>query len=179
MIVAIDPGVQGAIAFMSDEGELLGIEDMPVDKVMVGGKARSRVSRVRMVALVRGMTGQAFIERPEGRPLPTKDRATGATVMRQPGAAGMLSFGESFGTAATACVAGGLALTEVAPKEWKRAIGAPADKDACRRLAAEWFPDFAPMFVRKMDDGRAESAILARYGYRVLTGRTIRHAQIP
>lgn len=178
MIIAIDPGAQGAIAFMSDDGQLLAVEDMPVDQVVVGGKKRSRISRVRMVALLKGAEGHAFIERPEGRPLPTRDKNTGATVMRQPGAAGMLSFGESFGTAATACVAAGLALTEVAPKEWKRQIGASADKDACRRLAAEWFPAFAHMFEHKKDDGRGEAAIMARYGHRVITGRTLNHATI-
>ena len=36
MIVGVDPGAAGAVAYLSDAGELLAVDDMPVDKVQVG-----------------------------------------------------------------------------------------------------------------------------------------------
>lgn len=171
LIVAIDAGVGGAIAFLDFNGNLLNVEDMPIDEVQVGRNMRKRVSDVRLLALLDGMKGgHAFIERPEGRPMRSRNKATGQIEMRQPGAAGMLAFGESFGIARCACVAKGLTLTEARPGEWKRAMGVPGDKQECRRRASELFPAFAPLFARVKDDGRAEAAIFALWGRRQIQG---------
>lgn len=171
LVVGIDVGLEGAIAFLNDDG-LLGIEDMPVDRVTVGEKVRGRISDVRLLhVLSSGVGAQAFIERPEGRPMRSRDKMTGQTVLRQPGAAGMLSLGESFGITRCACVAQRMSVTEIRPGEWKRGMGVPGDKDEARRRAAEMFPNFARMFALKKWDGRAEAALMALWGLRRIRGR--------
>lgn len=170
LIVGIDTGLQGAIAFLdAATRNLLGIEDMPVDRVTVGASTkaktvRGRVSAVAVVALLKGMEGHAFLERPEARPLRGRDRATGAITLRQPGAAGMLAFGESYGVVYCACIAAGLRVTEVRPGSWKREMSISGDKDEARRRACELFPTWASYFARVKDDGRAEAALLALWG---------------
>lgn len=169
MLVGIDPGAEGAIAFMLPDGTLLGISDMPIDKVQQGKFLRSRISPSRLLAILAGSAGgHAFIERPEGFPIITRSKATGQRETRQPSSKNMLSFGEMFGIALCACVASGLAVTEIGPGAWKRAMGVPADKKEARRIAALKFPKFAAEFARVKDDGRAEAAILALYGQRQL-----------
>ena len=51
MIVAIDPGITGAIAWF-DLDQLIAIDDMPVEKVRVGKTMRSRVDPRRLVDML-------------------------------------------------------------------------------------------------------------------------------
>lgn len=171
IILGIDTGAQGALAFMLPDGTLLGIEDMPIDKVQQGKFLRSRVSPARLLSLMKGAAGgHVFIERPEGFPIITRNKQTGKRETRQPSSKNMLSFGEMFGITLCACVATGLAVTEIDPGGWKRAMSVPANKDEARRIATLKFPLFADMFARDRDDGRAEACLLALYGQRQLIG---------
>src|SRR3954470_15883887 len=124
LLVGIDCGAEGAIAYMQPDGTLLHIEDMPVDKVQQGKFLRSRISPARLLLLLNGyQDAQVFIERPEGFPIITRSKTTGQRETRQPSAKNMLSFGEMFGITLCACVAAGMAVTEVGPGTWKRAMG--------------------------------------------------------
>ena len=59
----------------------------------------------------------------------------------------------------------GLPLERVRPSAWKMAMGLRGKpKAASRGMATELFPDFADQFRRVKDDGRAEAALIARYG---------------
>jgi crossover junction endodeoxyribonuclease RuvC len=172
IVVGIDSGAGGAIAFLESEtNELLHIEDMPVDRTQVGKSVRSRISRSRLLALLMRVRGAAgFVERPIGFPLRQTNKKTGQTESRQPGAAGMLAMGENYGAVIMGCTAAEISLTEVRPGVWKRALSVPAAKDDARRRAAEIWPIWAAHFARVKDDGKAESALLALYGSRVLRG---------
>jgi len=174
LVVGFDIGLQGAIGFYdSDLRILLKVVDMPVDRFTVGGKVRGRVSDVRLLLELAGTRGgHAFLERPEARPMRGRDKNTGGTVLRTPGAACMLAFGEGYGMVHCACVASGLALTEVRPGVWKRDMGVSGDKDEARRRAMEMFPTFASEFVRVKDDGRGEACLIAVWGSRQLGRRT-------
>ena len=173
LVLGIDVGISGAVAYLSwPEGELLDIEDMPTDRVTVSNKTRNRVSDVRFLALLPQGGAHAFIERPEGRPMRGKDKRTGQTVLRTPGAAGMLAFGESFGIVRCACTAKGLAVTEMRPGAWKSAMVVSGDKDEARRRAAELAPRMAAKFARKGDDGRAEAYLLGPLRGPAIEGKT-------
>ena len=175
IVVGIDVGLTGAVAFLDSSRQvLLDVIDMPVDRIAVNdSKDRGRVSDVRLLAILAGARGaHAFIEEPEGRPIAFRDKATGQRMARQPGAAGMLSLGTSYGIARCACTASGLVLTNVRPGAWKRSLGISGSKDDSRRRAAELFPDFAHMFALKKSDGRAEAALIALWGARQIMGRT-------
>ena len=59
----------------------------------------------------------------------------------------------------------------VTPQKWKRhfrLIG--SDKEASRTMALRLFPACAEHFQRKKDHGRAEAALLARYGAETFGG---------
>lgn len=173
--VGIDPGSSGAIAFLDSEtGELLSIYDIPIDKVQVGKHLRSRINRPKLLDILYSARGaDVFTERPEARPMRGTDKRTGQTTLRQPGAMGMMTLGENYGTLLMGLTAAGMALTEVRPGIWKKAMSVSASKDEARRRAQELFPKFSDFFALKNDDGRAEAAILGLYGIRVLKGKLV------
>lgn len=158
LIVGCDPGAKGAIAYVLD-GNLVSIEDMPADEVKVGGKVRTRVNSALVAEALNPLgvrIGHVYIENVNARPME--------------GAAGAFSFGVSCGILHGVCGSLGLPMTLITPAEWKRAMRCPADKGAARKRACELFPAHAARFSRVKDDGRAEAAMLALYGYQLSKG---------
>lgn len=178
VVLGIDVGLQGGIAYLDvDTEELLLVEDMPTDRTMVGSKERGRVDRPRLLSLLMSAKGAyAFAERPDYRPMRQTDKRTGQTTLRQIGSAGAGMFGEGYGCVVMGCTAAGMSLTEVRPGSWKRALSVPAGKDDAVRRAREIWPTMLHMFVGPRGgllDGRAESALIALYGARVVKGRIL------
>lgn len=54
-------------------------------------------------------------------------------------------------------------VSMVRPQVWKKYFNLPACKDRAREKAAQRFGQWAGLFNRKKDDGRAEAALLAEY----------------
>lgn len=151
MILGIDPGASGALAWLSPSGELLAVEDMPHVVVTVSGKDRKRISAPMLADLIREtMPTAAFVEK--------------VGAMPGQGTASMFSFGFSAGLVDGVLAGLGVPVTYVTPQAWKRAAGLNSDKSAVRLRAAQLFPDMARHFARVKDDGRAEAALIARYG---------------
>lgn len=175
IVVGCDPGSSGAIAFLDvDTNALLAVHDIPIDKVQVGKHMRSRINRPKLLHILYQARGAAvFTERPEARPMRGTNKQTGQTTLRQPGAMGMMTLGENYGTLLMGLTAAEMALTEVRPGIWKKAMSVSASKDDARRRAEELFPYMINTFARKMDSDRAEAAILGLYGIRVLKGNLI------
>lgn len=158
MIVGIDPGVDGAIAFVED-GALVNVEDMPT--LGDGPKGRRRVNASIFAVTMadaahkatshRGIT-HVFVE--DVGPMPRE------------GAVGAFSFGRGCGVLEGAIAALGLPYSFIRPQEWKRIIGirAGAAKDASRSLAIRTWPTMAKLFARVKDDGRAEACLIALAG---------------
>lgn len=178
MIVGgIDPGVQGAISYIDynscGQSTIVAIFDMPIDKVEKAGHYRSMVNRFSLLSIVRQYPGVPMIvERPDFRPMIYTDRKTGRDMQRQVGAAGMGSFGISYGCVLMATTVCDVSLTEISPGSWKRAMSVKGDKDDARRRAQETFPAGAGYFVLKKHDGRAEATLMAVYHARKLIGNT-------
>lgn len=177
MVCGVDPGVAGAIAVvdLTPDGAaaIISVYDMPVDKVERGGHTRSSVNRFQLLGVFQRYTGVAVItERPDFRPMRTTNKRTGVDEFRQVGAAGMGSFGISYGVVLMGTTACGMPLTEISPGAWKRAMGVKGDKDDSRRRAMELFPAWSGLFQRKKDDGRAEATLLALYHAQRLRGET-------
>ncbi len=171
IIIGIDPGATGAVAFLDSDNEaLLDVVDIPVHKVLSGKTERMRVDRNGLLEIMnRASQGShCFIERPEAHPLVFKNKTTGRTETRQPGAAGMFAFGENFGCCLMAATAIRIPLTEIRPGTWKRALSLSASKDETRRRCQELFPTFGYAFARVKDDGRGDATMLALYGARSL-----------
>jgi len=171
LVLGVDIGAGGAFAFLTPDGDLMDVVDMPVDVIQIGKHKRSRVSPHRLLALLRGAQGaHAFLEQPTYRPMKRRDPQTGETEDAHMGAAGAGAFGESYGAVLMGIVAAGCAYTEVRPGVWGRAIKLHGGKDDARRMASRLFPAHADRFSRQKDDGRADAALIGWWGARELRG---------
>lgn len=149
MIAAIDPGAAGAIAFLSPDGALASVVDMPA--VKVGTKLRVAPQAVALLLAAR-RPSHCFIEQ--------------VGAMPGQGVVSMFAFGQAVGILDGAVAALGIPVSYIAPAAWKRGMQVSADKGSSRRRAMQLFPSHADAFQRVRDDGRAEAALLGVYGLR-------------
>lgn len=155
MIVGIDPGASGAIAWLDDMGHLIEVADLPVQKI----NGRSVLMPAMLAAILRRphrMPVHCFLERVASRP--------------GEGAVGAFSFGQGFGMLQGVLAALGVPVTLVTPTKWKGHHRLPADKGAARLRAAQLWPGLAVEFCRVKDDGRAEAALIGLYGANSMQG---------
>ena len=153
LIAGIDPGITGAIAWLSPDGFLIEVEDLPVVEVKVGTSMRRRM----VPAILGDMLGEAprrpahvFLEEVSSRP--------------GEGAVGAFSFGRGFGQIEGVLAGLNIPFTLVRPAAWKKAMGVPADKGSARLRASQLWPGAAKRFARVKDDGRSEAALIGLWG---------------
>ena len=153
-IATIDPGNSGAIAILSDAGDLIEIFDMPTVSVTVGKKQRNVVSAPLLATMLRAHDpAEIWLEKVSTRP--------------GEGAVGAFAFGRGVGVIEGVAAALGKPLSTVTPAVWKKATGCPADKGGARARAMQLFPTAADQFKRVKDDGRAEAALIGVYACRL------------
>jgi len=113
MIVGIDPGASGGIAWLSDNGHLIEVRDLPVVKVG---------SHTRLMPAVLA----AWLLCPERRPI----HAFLEDVESRPGEghAGAFTFGRGLGNIEGVLAGIGVAVTHVRPNVWKRNLRIPKGK---------------------------------------------------
>jgi crossover junction endodeoxyribonuclease RuvC len=142
-ILGVEPGLGGALAFYFPSQGVVSVEDMPV--------VASDVDAATLAARVAQMRPDvAIVELAASRP--------------GQGVASVFKFGCGFGILRGVIAASGVPLLLVSPTKWKWHFGLDADKEKSRALALHLWPARADLFGRKMDHGRAEAALLARYG---------------
>ena len=154
VIIGIDPGLSGAIAEL-DSGVIL-VSDMPTFAVKRGNKTRRFVDPVRLAAILRILYSPDHIILEEVASMPKQ------------GVASTFSFGRAFGIVEGVIGALGIPVTYVRPAVWKREMKLTADKGQSQLLATHLFPKDAGQWPLKKHDGRAEAALLAEYGRRIL-----------
>ncbi len=151
-ILGIDPGLDGAIAVLTEAGELVAIHDMPV--LLDGAKGRRAVNPALLAAIVYStQANRAYCELVGPRPT---DGTTGA-----------FGFGRTRGIIEGVLAAAGVPLQMIAPPTWKRAANIAAgreNKDSARSVAISRWPSEAALFARKRDCDRAEAALIAIAG---------------
>lgn len=153
MIVGIDPGLSGALAFFSPDG--LVIHDMPTHALTRGGKAKREIDLIGLAQLIdsaKPPISHAYVEAVGARP--------------GQGSVSMFAFGKAYGIVLGVLAANFVPHTLVPPQRWKKALGVPADKDGARARASQLLPQHAALWSRVKDDGRAESALIAYWGAR-------------
>lgn len=154
--LGIDPGLSGAVMrFDSDTGLPSYVCDMPVFEI--NGKRRLDLQTLACAldtanALFRYRGLKAVIEEPNAMP--------------GQGVSSMFKFGFCCGATQGIVAAFEIPVTLVRPNIWKRALGLTADKDSARMMASRLWPQCAGLWARKKDDGRAEAALLAWYGFK-------------
>lgn len=152
-VIGIDPGASGAVAILQRDGGLVQVFDMPCVEVVVGGKAKRRISPEMLAAELRLYAdAAAYVEQ--------------VGAMPGQGVTSMFSFGESLGLARGVLAGLGVPVQLVPPTRWKRSLNLNAGKDGARALAAATWPAQAAEFRRVKDDGKAEAALIALWGLR-------------
>ena len=146
LLVGVDPGVEGAIAFVrTDSASEPRVIDMPT--FHVGGRAKYDA---RSIAL-------AMLDRldPSVQELVLIEDAQ----VFSPGKIAISGMARCVGIFEGICGALKLRYELVSPSVWKRALGlAGKPKEASIRLASQRFPKIE--FNRKKDHGRAEALLL-------------------
>lgn len=158
MIIAIDPGMTGGLAYYDPDLRSLQCERMPVQWRMVNKKKRHEVDAGALFRLLRDFPApidKIVCEEPHAMP--------GA------GATSQFSFGSTCGAvkAVLAClkqVRDIGAVLYVDPSAWKVAMQCPSDKWRARRRAMDFFPEYGMRWAEPGGDGMAEAALMAWYG---------------
>jgi crossover junction endodeoxyribonuclease RuvC len=154
MIVGIDPGASGALAFFDVLNGSLTLIDMPIVEIERSGKAKREISAAMLAGVIRSRGVQLGVIEKVG-------------AMPAQGVSSMFQFGRSVGIIEGALA--GLSITThyLTPQAWQKAVGLRGGKDGARARAAELFPAYAASFSRKKDDGRADAALIA-YAWSIL-----------
>jgi crossover junction endodeoxyribonuclease RuvC len=151
IILGVDPGLSGALAFYDTVRGDLEILDMPTLKAGTGSKRIvDEDTLAREIDCRAAFVTHAFIELVGTRP--------------GEGAVGAFSFGLGFGLLRGILAANFVPRTLVRPAEWKKAMRVPAEKDGARARASQLFPRHSGKWVRVKDDGRAEASCIALFG---------------
>lgn len=153
-IVAIDPGLQGGIAVLSDQ-EVILLTDLPVHRV--NRSSSTKVLRAELdlhglheLLAEHGPYHHAFIEK--------------VGPMPKQGVTSMFRFGVSFGAIQGIVAAMGIPMTLVQPKQWQGFHRCGPSPDAARQRGVQLYPSAAPRLARKLDANRADALLIAAYG---------------
>lgn len=151
IVLGIDPGLSGALAFYDTTTEVLVVMDMPTVEVTRNGKNKREVSPALVADMVAGKgIEKAFMER--------------VSAMPGQGVSSMFSFGRSAGILEGVLAAYEIPTTMVTPQAWMKAMNVRAGKDGSRERAMQLFPQYSTAFSRKKDDGRSDAALIAKFG---------------
>lgn len=150
-ILAIDPGITGALAFYFPETpDRIAVEDMPILDGDVNPHAlRDMIDTFKPTC--------AMLERVAPRP--------------KEGVSGVWRFAASYTMARAVVSLMNIPITLVTPGVWKKAMGLGGGKEGkeiARARAIQTFPSCAASFSRKKDHNRADAAMLALYAARQL-----------
>jgi hypothetical protein len=140
-ILGIDPGITGGIATLWPDGRIDAYDIPTVD------------GSVNVDALVRHVRAHA----------PRLAVIEKAQAMPQQGVVSVFKYGCAFGALCAATAVLEIPTHLVSPRKWKTYFGLDADKERSRALAIRLWPGCG-LFERKKDHGRAEAALIARYG---------------
>jgi len=148
MILGIDPGAKGALAFFDPKACTLDIIDMPTVQVKRNQKMKTEISPQMLVPIISAR-----------KPLAAVIEKVGSRPGEAPSFA--FQFGRGVGMLEGVLSALQIPLGYVSPQTWQKALNTREGKDGNRQRAAELFPAYAHLFSRKKDDGRADASLIA------------------
>lgn len=165
MILGIDPGINGGMAFIGgDEIHLYNTPTVKVPYVRKGKKStRLELDLKRIAELVKLHNPTiAVIEKVAARP--------------GQGTTSMFRFGQSFGQVEGVLAGREVETIYVTPRTWKKYFSLTKDKDDSLNLARTLFPAYNKVWKFKKNNGVAEAALLARYLNDIGTQQALLHS---
>lgn len=154
LIIGIDPGYTGAIAFLEPDTMRLDVRDMPLGKSTTGKDELDLHALGSLLSVPDHFRTVVFLEKVHAMP--------------KQGSSSTFRFGECFGALRMAVVGHGHEDRYVTPQAWKKRFRLSQDKGVSRSYAKSRFPAYADLFARVKDDGRAEAALIALFGMETL-----------
>ena len=154
LIIAIDPGINGAICFFQN-GEVKDVLEMPT---MAEGKKNKRQ-----------VNGHQMFNELSLRIKQYKTENINVVVeqvsaMPGQGVTSMFNFGQSFGVIKGICAAMQLPIFFVRPAKWKKHFELiNTHKDASRTKAIEMFPKISSILSKKKDSNKADAILIASF----------------
>ena len=145
VILAIDPGITGALAFYYADNNRVALHDMPIVDGDVNPHELWRCIK---------MYDPDFTVLEQVSPMPKE------------GVSSVWRFAAAYTTARIVVTLLKIPMTLVRPSTWKKQMnlaGGKEGKEQCRSLAIRTFPEQAHEFARKKDHGRSDAAMLAVY----------------
>lgn len=148
MILGIDPGLKGALAWLSDDGDLIDAQRIP--GVKIGSKRSYSGAALAEMMHAHGEPRIVVVEKTAARP--------------GMGAASMHSLGRSLGALEGLCWALGYPLALVPPATWKRAVmPGGASEAVAAAMVAERYPALAKKMQVKANWGMADALLMAEW----------------
>ena len=156
LIIAVDPGINGAICFF-ENGEVKDVLEMPT---MAEGKKNKRQINGRQMY-------NEILSRIENYDLQNVNVVVEqVSAMPGQGVTSMFNFGQSFGVIKGICAAMQLPIFFVRPAKWKKYFGLiKTEKDASRTKVIEIFPYISSQLSRKKDSNKADAVLIASFFY--------------
>jgi hypothetical protein len=145
MLLAVDPGMAGALAWLDDDGRLQRIEDMPV--------VAKEIQPAVLWNMFRAMTPSAVVIEHQ-QYMPPQLRG------RQQGGGSSFKTGKGFGILLGVVAGLEVPVTTRRSADWKGRLKLSKDKEQSRQRALETWPDHSDWFKLKKHEGRAEAALL-------------------
>jgi len=151
IVVGIDPGLSGAVAVLDLNNKRLAVHDMPTVSIKSGKSEKRQLSEPQLAAILRQVApDHAYLEF--------------VSAMPGQGVSSMFNFGMGYGAIRGVLAALNIASTTVTPVKWQRDLAVAKGKDGNRARAIQLFPEYAHLFARVKDDGRADAALIAHWG---------------
>ncbi len=150
-ILGVDPGITGGLALY--DGKELMVWQMPFFEIVVNGKIRKRIDVVGLHTIIAtNEIDHAYIEKVNAQP--------------GNGAAAAFAFGYGCGVIDSVVQCTAIPFTHVSSMKWKKAMDCPKEKDGSRQRASQLLPAYADCWGLKRQDGIAEAALIALYGWK-------------
>tara|TARA_B100000945_G_C20394199_1_gene603938 strand:- start:1033 stop:1527 length:495 start_codon:yes stop_codon:yes gene_type:complete len=159
LIIAIDPGINGAVCFF-ENGKVKDVFEMPT---MAEGKKNKRQ-----------VNGNQIYNEISDRIKKYNTQNINVVVeqvsaMPGQGVTSMFNFGQSFGVIKGVCAAMQLPIFFVRPAKWKKHFELiNTEKDASRTRAIEMFPKISSILSKKKDSNKADAILIASFYENIL-----------
>jgi hypothetical protein len=146
-VLAIDPGMHGALAWVNLRGDLIDIEDIPLVDNEINAKLLTNL------IVGSGSLECAVVERQQAMPPELQGRRQGN--------ASAFKHGTGYGIIIGVLAALNIPTFFLTPGQWKKTMGLTKDKELSRKKAIDRWPAQADEFFKlKKYEGRAEAALL-------------------
>ena len=152
LIIGIDPGLRGAVAFLK-KGKVINLFEMPI--MSEGKKNKNQLNNAQLVKIMREniddfSSTSVVVEK--------------VNAMPGQGVTSMFNFGQTFGAIKGICAALGLSIFYVRPAKWKKHFELiNSSKDASRTKVIEMYPSISSRLTKKKDVNKADAILIARY----------------